>query len=202
MHIYSFIDASNTFLGHSSGRQSCCIDIVASKYNPEFREFFVEIEQEMMDKFDARPHWGKIFIDSKKMYDKYDPESIRKFLAVREKFDPNRTFLNEFLEDWFRLPPLKDQTSDEIEEISIIAEASVKSTLDLNKSKYVELLSDGSGMEPSLPQYSMHKQSREHVGEDPRGLSIRAPLLPQQVRGYTQEVPTNQALRGVNQIRR
>jgi arachidonate 15-lipoxygenase len=163
MAINSFIDASNTFLGHSSGRQSCCIDIVASKYNPEFREFFVEIEQEMMDKFDARPHWGKIFIDSNKMYDKYDPESIRKFLAVREQYDPNRTFLNEFLEDWFRLPPLKDQTSDEIEEVSIIAEASVKSTLDLNKSKYIELLSDGSGIEPSLPQHSMHKQSRKNT---------------------------------------
>lgn len=121
----------------------------------------MEIEQEMMDKFDARPHWGKIFIDSKKMYEKYDPENIRKFLAVRERYDPNRTFLNEFLEDFFRLPPLLDKTADEIDEIPVIAEASVKSTLDLNKSKYIELLSDGSGIEPSLPQYSMHKQTRK-----------------------------------------
>jgi len=121
----------------------------------------VEIEQEMMDKFDARPHWGKIFIHSKKMYDKYDPESIRKFLAVRERYDPQRIFLNEFLENWFRLPPLREQTSDEVEDISIIAESSVKSTLDLNKSKYIEILSDGSGIEPALPQYSMHKSNRK-----------------------------------------
>jgi len=57
----------------------------------------------MRGRFDGRPHWGKLYWDAKTLHAAYGDDMDR-FLEIRERWDPDRLFLNDFLErDVFQL---------------------------------------------------------------------------------------------------
>lgn len=64
-------------------------------------EYFDEVEKLAM-KYEGRPHWGKMHNQTttylKKVYPKWDD-----FMELREQLDPNRIFINEYMEQVFGL---------------------------------------------------------------------------------------------------
>lgn len=65
-------------------------------------EYFAEVEKLAL-KYEGRPHWGKMHNQTatylKKVYPKWND-----FIQLREYLDPNRIFINEYMERIFELP--------------------------------------------------------------------------------------------------
>ena len=69
---------------------------------PHWQGFFRELEAAWLEIRGARPHWGKMYFQRERVADLY--EHMDRFLEVRERWDPQRVFLNRFLEnDIFQL---------------------------------------------------------------------------------------------------
>lgn len=82
------------WLSTAYGRRSAYI-AVHRYVRDDPTEYFRAVEQ-IMRRYDGRPHWGKIHdrtaADLRDTYPRFDD-----FLAVREKLDPRRTFTNDYL---------------------------------------------------------------------------------------------------------
>ena len=87
--------ADDRWMSTAHGRESCYIAIhqFHKGNDAEYFKFFWDLGRE----YDARPHWGK-------MHD-YDAEYFRtvypkfdEFVALRERFDPQRVFTNPYLD--------------------------------------------------------------------------------------------------------
>jgi L-gulono-1,4-lactone dehydrogenase len=65
----------------------------------EYEPFFRDVE-DILRKYDARPHWGKVHhrdaAELQILYPRYD-----EFLAMRDKLDPQRTFANRYTDRVF-----------------------------------------------------------------------------------------------------
>ena len=60
-------------------------------YDNYFRDMEV-----IMQKYDGRPHWGKMHsLDKKELYDSYP--KLPGFLEVRNQLDPQGIFLNDYI---------------------------------------------------------------------------------------------------------
>lgn len=66
------------------------------KKQPEVEALLPELEAALAP-FDARPHWGKVFTADRESLERRYPR-IDDFRALAARFDPNRVFVNEFLE--------------------------------------------------------------------------------------------------------
>ncbi|GAB2659725.1 D-arabinono-1,4-lactone oxidase [Prescottella soli] len=89
-----FAPADDVWLSTANGRDSAYI-AVHQYHRRDHREYFDAVES-IARAVDGRPHWGKMHgrtaADLRPTYTRFDD-----FCAVRDKFDPARTFDNEYL---------------------------------------------------------------------------------------------------------
>ena len=89
-----FVAPDDALLSPASGRETCYIAVhvyAGMEWEPYFRAV-----EEIMDSFDGRPHWGKRhFQTAATLRPRY--EGFDRFLAVRERFDPQRRFANPYI---------------------------------------------------------------------------------------------------------
>jgi FAD/FMN-containing dehydrogenase len=98
-----FIGKSQAWLAPNYGRESCCIEAATALDTQNWREFFDELEERWLAIDGARPHWGKVYDRPRELAARYP--KMKDFLKVRESWDPDRVFLNDFLEnEIFQLP--------------------------------------------------------------------------------------------------
>jgi L-gulonolactone oxidase len=70
---------------------------------PERIKAYYDTLQRFFEKYEGRPHWGKIHHCSPSYLRSVYPHFDR-FLALRQKLDPNGIFLNEHLRELFGIP--------------------------------------------------------------------------------------------------
>jgi L-gulono-1,4-lactone dehydrogenase len=92
-----FTGASGAWIAPNHGRPTCYIDVTTAMGTPHWEGFFRELESTWLALPGARPHWGKMFFQRERMASRYP--LMEQFLDVRERWDPERIFLNRFLEE-------------------------------------------------------------------------------------------------------
>ena len=95
-----FVGPSSSLLSPDYGRASCYIEATTLVGTAGVEEFYRRIEDVLMERFDARPHWGKVFYDVARVRERYLPR-LREFEVVRRRWDPAGRLLNPFLRDVF-----------------------------------------------------------------------------------------------------
>jgi L-gulono-1,4-lactone dehydrogenase len=91
-----FTGGSDAWLAPDHGRQTCHIEATTALHTPLWQDFFAELEERWLAIPESRPHWAKLSFSARKIASRY--EKMKEFLAVRKMWDPNRVFLNEYLE--------------------------------------------------------------------------------------------------------
>jgi hypothetical protein len=91
-----FIGKSNAWLAPNYGRKTCQIEVTTAVATHLWREFYDRLEARWLSFPDARPHWGKVYRKPLQIAARYP--KMRAFLNVRQQWDPDRIFLNHFLE--------------------------------------------------------------------------------------------------------
>ena len=87
--------ADDAFLSTAHGRDTAYVAVHQYR-GMEFESYFRAVER-IMDDYDGRPHWGKRhYKTAATLRDRY-PEWER-FQEVRERFDPERRFQNDYTE--------------------------------------------------------------------------------------------------------
>jgi L-gulonolactone oxidase len=82
-------------LSTASGRESCYIAIHVYQ-GMDYHPYFEGVER-IMDDYGGRPHWGKLhFQTAATLSTRYD--QWERFLAVRDRLDPQRRFTNAYLD--------------------------------------------------------------------------------------------------------
>lgn len=119
-----FTGRSDAWLAPNHDRRTCFVEVTTAKSQawrgperdrpssgggttarrePEWEAFFRELEGRWLAIEGARPHWGKLYWHSRGLRRRYP--KMNDFLDVRQRWDPERVFLNRFLEeDVFQLP--------------------------------------------------------------------------------------------------
>jgi FAD/FMN-containing dehydrogenase len=93
--LYRTIEADDFYLSPCHGRNTVTISLHQNAGFP-FMEYFRTIEPVFRD-FGGRPHWGKKHTLQAREISSLYP-MWNEFLLLREKMDPGRVFLNEYLE--------------------------------------------------------------------------------------------------------
>jgi hypothetical protein len=91
-----FTSGDATWISPDYGRDSCYIESVTAKGTPHVQELYKLAEAMLMDKFEGRPHWAKMWYDMDRVRACYEA-GLRRFEPVRAKWDPDGVFLNDFL---------------------------------------------------------------------------------------------------------
>ncbi len=91
-----FIGLSQALLSPAYGRPICDIEAVTCTGTPNIEPFYLDYTNTMLQFATARPHWGKYILRPEQIKARY-PQMDR-FLEIRQQFDPDRIFLNDFLE--------------------------------------------------------------------------------------------------------
>jgi len=91
-----FTGKSEAWLAANHDRDTLFIEAATARGTPNWRVFFEELERRWAGFDRARPHWGKLFWRRAGIADQY--ARMNDFLAARERWDPARVFLNDFLE--------------------------------------------------------------------------------------------------------
>lgn len=104
-----YIRASDALLSpaHSAdpGTIMCMIECVTAIGTPGRDEFYARLATAWADEVGGRPHWGKMIYDPRRLKHDYGAD-MTAFLRYRDLHDPNRVFLNPYLEhEVFQLPP-------------------------------------------------------------------------------------------------
>ncbi len=100
-----FTGASGAWIAPNYGRETCYIEVATARGTPGWVPFFREMETRWIAIEGARPHWGKLYWRWGELFGRY--ARMNQFLDVRQRWDPERTFLNPFLENAiFGLPSL------------------------------------------------------------------------------------------------
>jgi FAD/FMN-containing dehydrogenase len=98
-----FIGESQGWLAPNHGRETCHIEATTALATRHWRAFFDELEERWLSIDGARPHWGKVYNRPREIGARYP--KMKDFLKVRQSWDPDRVFLNDFLEtEIFQLP--------------------------------------------------------------------------------------------------
>jgi FAD/FMN-containing dehydrogenase len=92
-----FLGASSTWLATDYGRETCVIEVATAKGTPQWEDFYRRMEECWFAIPKARPHWGKVYTTARQLKSRY--ERMDDFLRKRQVWDPDRVFLNDFLED-------------------------------------------------------------------------------------------------------
>jgi len=95
-----FLKGSQSPLSPDYGRASCYVEATSLKPTPGVLDFYRRIEDIMISRFDARPHWAKYFDDYERVRGQYG-QRIVEAEKVRKRWDPDGRFLNPFLERMF-----------------------------------------------------------------------------------------------------
>lgn len=93
-----FTAADDVPLSTSYGRESAYIAVHVFK-GMEYQPFFKDVE-DILRGFDARPHWGKIHHRNAEELAALYPR-FTEFLALRDRLDPQRVFLNDYTKQIF-----------------------------------------------------------------------------------------------------
>ncbi|OBK10405.1 D-arabinono-1,4-lactone oxidase [Mycobacterium asiaticum] len=88
-----FSAADDAFLSTAHARETCYI-AVHQFIGMEYENYFRAVE-EIMNEYAGRPHWGKRHYQSAATLRERYPE-WKRFIAVRDRLDPNRVFLNDY----------------------------------------------------------------------------------------------------------
>jgi L-gulonolactone oxidase len=88
-----FSAPDDAFLSTANGRDTCYI-AVHQFSGMEFETYFRAVE-EIMDSYQGRPHWGKRHYQTAATLRERYPDWDR-FIAVRDRLDPDRVFLNDY----------------------------------------------------------------------------------------------------------
>jgi L-gulonolactone oxidase len=91
-----FVRASESLLSPDYRRDSCYIEATTLHGTEGAEEFYRAIEDVMISRFDARPHWGKLFYDTERVRAQFEPQ-LDRFEPIRRRWDPDGRFVNEFL---------------------------------------------------------------------------------------------------------
>ncbi|MFE8697267.1 D-arabinono-1,4-lactone oxidase [Cytobacillus sp. FJAT-53684] len=96
------VKADDLWLSPSYHRDSAYIAFHMYKGMP-FEEYFRDMEQIMM-KYEGRPHWGKMHNrNSSELHDLYP--KLADFLTIRAELDPNGLFSNDYLKELLSVIP-------------------------------------------------------------------------------------------------
>lgn len=99
-----FTAGSGAWIAPNQGRPTCYIEVATARGTPRWAAFFQELEARWLAIEGARPHWGKLYWRFGELAGRYP--HMNDFLDVRQAWDPDRVFLNPFLEQAvFQLPP-------------------------------------------------------------------------------------------------
>lgn len=90
-----FAAADDIPLSTAHGRPTCYVAVHVARGVPH--EAYFRGVEEIMDRFDGRPHWGKVHFQTASTLRPRYPEWDR-FLAVRDRVDPERLFTNDYLD--------------------------------------------------------------------------------------------------------
>jgi L-gulonolactone oxidase len=89
-----FVAADDVILSAAHARDTCYVAVHQDRRR-EWRSYFRAVE-EIMDTYGGRPHWGKRhFQTAETLAPRYPRWS--EFLALRDRFDPDGVFVNEYL---------------------------------------------------------------------------------------------------------
>jgi FAD-linked oxidoreductase len=88
-----FSAPDDAFLSTAHGRDTCYI-AVHQFIGMEYENYFRAVE-EIMNEYAGRPHWGKRHYQTAAALRERYPD-FHRFLAVRDRLDPNRLFLNDY----------------------------------------------------------------------------------------------------------
>lgn len=94
------VKADDIWISPSYQRDSAYIAFHMYKGMP-YEEYFHDMES-IMQEFDGRPHWAKMHTRTKEDLLTLYPK-LSDFLAVREKLDPERIFMNHYLNELFKV---------------------------------------------------------------------------------------------------
>jgi len=89
-----FVKGDDILLSPAHQRESAYIAVHMYK-GMEYETYFKEI-QKIMEKYNGRPHWGKMHFCTKEYFQKQYPKWST-FNEIRKKYDPQNLFLNEHL---------------------------------------------------------------------------------------------------------
>jgi L-gulono-1,4-lactone dehydrogenase len=106
-----FVKASTSLLSPDYGRDSCYIEATTLDGTEDVEAFYRAVEDVMMSRFDARPHWGKVFYDTDRVRERYRPQ-LELFEPIRRRWDPDGLFLNDFLTDLFAAARSDEKSSE------------------------------------------------------------------------------------------
>lgn len=91
-----FVAASaNTLMAMYSGRATCMIEIPQITGTPGAEAMFVDHERLLIERFEGRPHWGKVhnLVGTQFPLEQVHPNTAR-FRAIRAALDPRGVFAN------------------------------------------------------------------------------------------------------------
>jgi L-gulono-1,4-lactone dehydrogenase len=91
-----FIGGSAALLSPAYGGPVCDLEVVTARGTPDADRFYRAFTDLMLDIGGARPHWGKHILRPEAIRSRYP--AMAAFLRQRERVDPERIFLNRFLE--------------------------------------------------------------------------------------------------------
>lgn len=91
-----FIGGSAALLSPAYGGPVCDLEVVTARGTPGADHFYRAFTDLMLDIAGARPHWGKHIVRPEAIRPRYP--AMAAFLRQRERLDPQRIFLNRFLE--------------------------------------------------------------------------------------------------------
>jgi hypothetical protein len=102
-----YIRNSNALLSPASGEDhTCCIEILTftgdNRPVSDYEDYFKQIEQDWIE-LGGKPHWGKAIYSVDKLKGMYGA-NMDAFLNLRQQFDPDQIFINDFLRQVFQLP--------------------------------------------------------------------------------------------------
>lgn len=92
-----FVKSDDCFLSPAYGRDTCYIG--AYKAGDKGWKEYLEGFEEIMAKYNGRPHWGKEFSLTKSTVARLYPD-LDKFKSIREKMDPKGLFANRFVREF------------------------------------------------------------------------------------------------------
>ncbi len=90
------IAEDSLWLSSAYGTDAVGLHFTWLKKQAEVEALLPELEAALAP-FDARPHWGKVFTAGREELERVYPR-MDDFRALAARFDPNRVFVNEFLE--------------------------------------------------------------------------------------------------------
>jgi len=92
-------------LSTSYGRESAYIAVHMYKGMPYERYF--RLVEAIVAPLEGRPHWGKIhFLSANELAPRY--ERFTEFIELRERLDPQRRFVNDYVERVLGLPTSRE----------------------------------------------------------------------------------------------